>query len=168
MTLKYALFFYTAAGLSFPAAGLADGALIAAPIASTRAASGLLTMPPVASDPVEVVPAPDPVAQPDGASVEQANGLPVTPAAGEDLWERIRDGFALEEFESPLVLRHEAWYLNRPEYVARMIDRSRRYLYHIVAEVEKRDMPMEIALLPMIESAYNPTAYSRARAAGMW
>jgi membrane-bound lytic murein transglycosylase D len=66
------------------------------------------------------------------------------------------------------VQRHEAWYLNRPEYVERMIDRSRRYLYHIVEEVEKRGMPTEIALLPMIESAFNPVAYSRMRAAGMW
>ena len=55
-------------------------------------------------------------------------------------------------------------YLNRPEYIARILDRSRRYLYHIVEEVEKRGMPTEIALLPMIESAYNPTAlFVRAR-----
>jgi membrane-bound lytic murein transglycosylase D len=86
----------------------------------------------------------------------------------EDLWARIRAGFAMREIDSPLVQRHEAWYLNRPEYVERMIDRSRRYLYFIVEEVEKRGMPTEIALLPMIESAYNPTALSHMRAAGMW
>jgi membrane-bound lytic murein transglycosylase D len=86
----------------------------------------------------------------------------------EDLWVRIRAGFAMREVDSPLVQRHEAWYLNRPEYVERMIDRSRRYLYYIVEQVEKRGMPTEIALLPMIESAYNPTANSRMRAAGMW
>ena len=84
------------------------------------------------------------------------------------MWARIRAGFAMRDIDSPLVQRHEAWYLNRPEYVQRMIDRSRRYLFHIVEEVEKRGMPMEIALLPMIESAYNPAAYSRMRAAGMW
>jgi membrane-bound lytic murein transglycosylase D len=88
--------------------------------------------------------------------------------AYEDLWVRIRAGFAMEEVDSPLVQRHEAWYLNRPEYVERMIDRSRRYLYYIVEEIEKRGMPTEIALLPMIESAYNPSANSRMRAAGMW
>src|SRR5690242_5227332 len=85
-----------------------------------------------------------------------------------DLWERIRAGFALQEIDSPLVARHEAWYLNRPEYVQRMVERSHRYLYFIVEELEKRKMPTEIALLPMIESAYNPQAYSRARASGIW
>ena len=85
-----------------------------------------------------------------------------------DLWQRIRSGFAIQEIDSPLVARHEAWYLNRPEYVQRMIERSRLYLYFVVEELEKRAMPTEIALLPMIESAYNPQAYSRMRAAGMW
>jgi len=85
-----------------------------------------------------------------------------------DLWERIRSGFAMQEIDSPLVQRHEAWYLNRPEYVDRMVARSRRYLFHIVEEVEKRGMPTEIALLPMIESAFNPAAYSHMHAAGMW
>ena len=86
----------------------------------------------------------------------------------ESLWKRIRAGFALPDLDSPLVARHEAWYLNRPDYLHRMIERSRLYLYFIVDEVEKRKMPMEIALLPMIESAYNPTAYSRAHASGIW
>jgi len=92
---------------------------------------------------------------------------PVGPRYG-DLWQRIRAGFSLQEVDSPLVARHEAWYLNRPEYVQRMIERSRLYLYFVVEELEKRGMPTEIALLPMIESAYNPQAYSRMRAAGMW
>ena len=113
---------------------------------------------------------------PDTPQIEvYANGEPLiewrdeeaADEAYKDLWERIRAGFAMHELDSPLVQRHEAWYLNRPEYVERMIDRS-RYLYHIVEEVEKRGMPTEIALLPMIESAFNPVAYSRMRAAGMW
>jgi membrane-bound lytic murein transglycosylase D len=89
-------------------------------------------------------------------------------AREDDLWVRIRGGFAMKEVDSSLVQRHEAWYLNRPDYVQRMIERSRRYLFHIVEEVEKRGMPSEIALLPMIESAYNPVALSRMRAAGIW
>jgi membrane-bound lytic murein transglycosylase D len=93
---------------------------------------------------------------------------PPAPPKYHDLWERIRAGFAMEEIDSPLVARHEAWYLNRPEYVQRMVERSRLYLYFVVEELEKRGMPTEIALLPMIESAYNPQAYSRMRAAGMW
>jgi membrane-bound lytic murein transglycosylase D len=85
-----------------------------------------------------------------------------------DLWERIRQGFMLADLDTPLVKTAADWYEARPDYVARMVERSRRYLYYIVVEVEKRNMPMEIALLPMIESAYNPMAYSRSRASGLW
>jgi membrane-bound lytic murein transglycosylase D len=85
-----------------------------------------------------------------------------------DLWERIRKGFMLADLDTPLVKTAADWYEARPDYVARMVERSRRYLYYIVVEVEKRNMPMEIALLPMIESAYNPMAYSRSRASGLW
>ena len=85
-----------------------------------------------------------------------------------DLWERIRNGFTLEELDTPLVQNHVAWYANRPDYVRRMVERSQLYLYHIVEEVEKRGMPTEIALLPMIESAFNPQALSRSRASGIW
>jgi membrane-bound lytic murein transglycosylase D len=85
-----------------------------------------------------------------------------------DLWERIVAGYAIPDLEGPLVEKWEQWYATRPEYVARMVERSRRYLYHIVNEVAARDMPMEIALLPMIESAYNPVAMSVARASGIW
>ncbi len=89
-------------------------------------------------------------------------------AQPDDLWVRIRNGFALEELDTPLVQDGEEWYASRPEYVRRMTERSRRYLYHIVDEVERRGIPTEIALLPMIESAFNPKAYSPARASGIW
>lgn len=85
-----------------------------------------------------------------------------------DLWERIRSGFQLSELNTPLVHEHEAWYANRPDYVQRTVERSQRYLFHIVEEVEKRGMPTEIALLPIIESAYNPKAYSTSHASGIW
>lgn len=85
-----------------------------------------------------------------------------------DLWARIRAGFALPEMDNGLVHENEQWYAARPEYVERMLKRSKRYLYFIVEEVERRGMPTEIALLPMIESAYNPKAYSRSHAAGIW
>ena len=85
-----------------------------------------------------------------------------------DLWTRIRNGFGLPELDTAQVRQAEEWYAARPDYVARMIDRSRRYLYYIVGEVEKRGMPLEMALLPMIESAYNPMAYSTSRASGIW
>ena len=85
-----------------------------------------------------------------------------------DLWERIRRGFILDDLATPEVKLAEDWYASRPDYMARMVERSRRYLYYIVTEVEKRGMPLEAALLPMIESAYNPMAYSSSRASGIW
>ncbi len=85
-----------------------------------------------------------------------------------DLWQRIRGGFAMRDLDSELIAKHEQWYASRPDYVARMTDRARRYLYFIAGEVERRGMPSEIALLPMIESAFNPGAYSTGKASGIW
>lgn len=85
-----------------------------------------------------------------------------------DLWTRIRNGFAMRDLNSALVGKYEKWYAGRPEYVTRMTERARRYLHYIAVEVERRGMPSEIALLPMIESAFNPGAYSTARASGIW
>ncbi len=85
-----------------------------------------------------------------------------------DLWERIRRGFAIVNLESDLVRQQEQWYVSRPDYIQRMTERSRKYLFHIVEELERRNMPTELALLPFIESAFNPQAVSSARAAGMW
>lgn len=85
-----------------------------------------------------------------------------------DLWDRIRMGFGMDTLDTPLVETHINWYAQRPEYVRRMVERSRRYLYHILGEVEKRGMPTEIALLPMVESAFNPMAYSTSHASGIW
>lgn len=84
------------------------------------------------------------------------------------LWVRLRAGYAMADLDSPLVAKHERWYSSHPEYINRMVKRARLYLYYIVEEVDKRGMPMEIALLPAIESAFKPHAYSRARAAGLW
>lgn len=85
-----------------------------------------------------------------------------------DIWSRMRAGFSIEPLDSPLVEREARWFANNPEYMARMMERAKLYLYYIVEEVEKRGMPMEIALLPAIESAYKANAYSRARASGLW
>jgi membrane-bound lytic murein transglycosylase D len=85
-----------------------------------------------------------------------------------DLWHRIRHGYAMPNLDNDLVRRHEQWYASRPDYMQRMTDRSRKYLFHIVEELERRNMPTELALLPFIESAFNPQAVSSARAAGMW
>ena len=88
--------------------------------------------------------------------------------APNDLWQRIRHGFAIPDLDSKLVEQHTAYYAARPEYLQRVFDRSRLYLYHIVEEIEKRGLPTELALLPMVESAFNPMAYSRAHASGLW
>jgi membrane-bound lytic murein transglycosylase D len=85
-----------------------------------------------------------------------------------DLWLRVRKGFAMPDLEGALVRREEQWYKARPDYVERMMERGSRYLFHIVGEVEKREFPTELALLPFIESAFNPQARSSAKATGMW
>ena len=85
-----------------------------------------------------------------------------------DLWDRIRRGFAMPDLEQDLVQDREQWYATRPDYIQRMTERSSKYLFHIVEELERRNMPTELALLPYIESAFNPQAVSSAKAAGMW
>jgi membrane-bound lytic murein transglycosylase D len=88
--------------------------------------------------------------------------------APSDLWERVRRGFAMPDLDNDLVRQHEQWYASRPDYIERMMERSRMYIFHVVEELELRDMPTELALLPYIESAFNPQAVSSARAAGLW
>lgn len=88
--------------------------------------------------------------------------------AHSDLWARIRKGFAIPDINGELVQNREQWYASRPDYVQRMTERGGRYLFHVVEELEKRSMPTELALLPFIESAFNPQAMSVAKASGMW
>lgn len=85
-----------------------------------------------------------------------------------DLWDRIRVGFGMVDLEDELVGKWEKYYVDRPDYVARIVDRSSKYMFYIVTELERRNMPLEIALLPMIESAFNPIAHSSAKASGIW
>ncbi len=85
-----------------------------------------------------------------------------------NLWDRMRAGFALPPLDSPLVNKHIQYYSHKPEYLERMFERGSRYLFYIVEEIEKRGMPGELALLPFVESAMNPTAISPAKAAGLW
>ena len=90
------------------------------------------------------------------------------PSARTDLWIRVRQGTAIADLDNDLVRKWEQWYASRPEYVQRMTERGGRYLFHIVEEVNKRGLPTELALLPFIESAFNPQAMSTAKASGMW
>jgi membrane-bound lytic murein transglycosylase D len=93
---------------------------------------------------------------------------PEDPSVRNDLWERVRKGFTMPPLQGPLVRKWEQWYASRPDYVQRMTERGSRYLFHIVEEVDRRGLPTELALLPFIESAFNPQAMSSAKASGMW
>jgi membrane-bound lytic murein transglycosylase D len=85
-----------------------------------------------------------------------------------NLWQRIYSRFDIKDENNSRSKKYEKWFSARPEYIERMMDRSQKYLFYVVGEVEKRGMPSEIALLPMIESAYNPIANSRSKAVGIW
>ena len=113
-------------------------------------------------------------------TAEAATPMPVDPlrpdapvdlndaTAHADLWARVRRGFAMPDLDNDRVREREQWYATRPDYVQRMTERGSRYLFHIVEELERRNMPTELALLPFIESAFNPLAMSSAKASGMW
>jgi membrane-bound lytic murein transglycosylase D len=127
----------------------------------------------------QAVPEPAPVAAPTAspavAPVTTASPVVIEPPIvvyrqtnDADLWGRIRRGFAMTDLQSELVNSQEQWYATRASYISRMTERSNKYLYHIVEELERRNMPTELALLPFIESAFNPEAVSSAKAAGMW
>ncbi len=110
--------------------------------------------------------------QPDALSppitLEGASRRVATLDAPSEIWDRIRTGFAMPDLETDQVRDREVWYASRPDYLYRMTERSRKYLFHIVEELELRGMPTELALLPFVESAFNPQAVSSAKAAGMW
>lgn len=85
-----------------------------------------------------------------------------------DAWERIRRGFAIPNLNTPLVDKWTAYYARYPESMNRMANSAGKYLYYIVEEINRRGLPTELALLPFVESAYNPIAYSHANASGLW
>jgi membrane-bound lytic murein transglycosylase D len=132
--------------------------------------------------PVPVAPVPVPEVQPaPTAAAEKPATAKAAPAVVDeapivvykqtndaDLWARIRNGFMMNDLSSELITSQEQWYASRPDYIGRMTERSSKYLYHVVEELERRNMPTELALLPFIESAFNPQAVSSAKAAGMW
>ena len=86
----------------------------------------------------------------------------------DDLFDRMRAGFAFDEVQEPAIEQQMAWFKNNPEYLDRTFGRGRRYMYYVITEVEARGMPLEFALLPVVESAYEPFAYSVSRASGLW
>ena len=92
----------------------------------------------------------------------------VAPEQHADLLDRIRAGYSLPQAQHYAVERELEWYRSRPDFLDRTFRRGSRYLHHIVIEIERRGMPLELALLPVVESAFNPVAYSRSRASGLW
>jgi len=99
-----------------------------------------------------------------------ANWEPRTPVAfaPPDLLQRLRDGFELDDVDNRRIDAELKWFVSHPDYLTRVFTRAQRYLPHITAELETRDLPYELALLPIVESAYDPFAYSHGRAAGLW
>jgi len=85
-----------------------------------------------------------------------------------DLWQRLRANYALPDINNTRIQNEVDWYARHPKYLSRVRERAAPYMHYIVEEVEKRNMPAEIALLPVVESAFQPFAYSHGRAAGIW
>ncbi|MCX2833941.1 LysM peptidoglycan-binding domain-containing protein [Microbulbifer thermotolerans] len=86
-----------------------------------------------------------------------------------DIWDRLRRGFQLDRhIDHPKVKDYIAYFSRNEGYMARVTERSRRYIFHVVEQLEDSNLPLELALLPIVESAYDPFAYSHARASGMW
>jgi membrane-bound lytic murein transglycosylase D len=106
-------------------------------------------------------------------SAESLVSLPVPPdytrmAELGNLFDRIRLGYSLPDVENPLIDQQVRYFSAMPDYLDRTFGRADRYLYYVVRELEARNMPLELSMLPIVESSYNPYAYSRARAAGLW
>lgn len=92
------------------------------------------------------------------------------PQEPEDIWERMRTGFALQDTIgiNPRIERQRLSFVGKPAYISRATERGAPYIHYIVERLEEKGMPLELALLPVIESSYDPTAYSRAHALGLW
>lgn len=117
--------------------------------------------------PASIVPLPDP--RHSDAETEANSSVADTEAATEaDLWERLRRGFLLDDYDDPRIEAELAHFLRHPDYLDRIATRAEPYLYHIVEELERRKMPLELALLPVVESGFDPYAYSHGSAAGLW
>lgn len=109
----------------------------------------------------------EPEAEPKLAEVSTQEAEP-TPEAEIDLWQHIREGYSLSHIAHKRVDKQRDWYGRHPNYMNRISKRARPYLYYIVNELKQRKLPMELALLPIVESAYDPFAYSHGRASGLW
>ncbi|MGC3982541.1 MAG: LysM peptidoglycan-binding domain-containing protein [Steroidobacteraceae bacterium] len=156
---------------SAPRSALLVGLLLLAgcsTLPSTQSGSGTFSVFNSATKPAPVRPlavtAPELTLPPEWLTIEST----VVSLGEQDLFDRMRMGFALENASANSIDNEEAWYASHPDYLDRTFRRGERYLYYIVSELEARKMPLELALLPVVESAFNPVALSTAKAAGLW
>jgi membrane-bound lytic murein transglycosylase D len=118
---------------------------------------------------IDTVPPIDESATEDAAPTEEPVIATTKPKAPEDIWERVRTGFQLDlDIDRPRLSSQLRWFSSHPSYLDRVSKRGERYLYYIVGELEKAGIPTEIALLPIVESGFDPFGYSHGRASGPW
>ena len=159
---------------SFALLLLAATGLLAAGCAATprAAAPDVVPAEQVASEPGEVAfPEEDAAPEPPPEELEAlAPEVPPLPPAASygDVLLRIRGQLSLPQVDHPRVDREIEWLRRNPDYIARVFGRAQRYLHHVANEVEARSLPGDLALLPVVESAFNPFAYSRSHASGLW
>ena len=91
-----------------------------------------------------------------------------SPIGPDDVLQKLRRNFNLSYEDNKRTAAERNWFIKHPDYLNRVFTRAQRYLPYIVLELERRDLPLELALLPIVESAYDPFAYSHGRAAGLW
>jgi membrane-bound lytic murein transglycosylase D len=157
---------------TFPAAAAPVAAASTAPVAVAATLNeSAENVPAVQTTDAAAIPASAATADaaPSAPAGEATQVAGLTPAQYADLFDRMRAGFRLEDqSEHGEVGQQLHWYATNPDYLQRAFGRADLYLYQIITELERRNMPLEIALLPVVESAFEPYAYSRARASGLW
>jgi membrane-bound lytic murein transglycosylase D len=157
-----------------PASGASAVAAAQAPaqITPTQAPpQAPLDAPPEPAAPATAASAPEAPASaptPDAPPAQRMRWDPEHDAERGDLWQRVRNNFSMRDLDGDIVRKWEQRYARDPAYVGRMAERGGRYMFHILEEVQRRNLPVELALLPFVESAFNPQAMSVARASGMW
>ncbi len=164
------------ASAAAPQAISPSAATDAAPAASAAAAAAPQSVPvaAAAANATDTALPPASADTPDGGTTTDAEGLPGPPADSlivvrqPELFARLRGGFQLDDVNEPAVASQLNWFANHPDFLERTWGRADLWLYYIVGQLEQRKMPAELALLPVIESAFEPYAYSRARASGLW
>lgn len=164
------------AGLSLLILAAVSQIATAEPLTATAAATDVIAMAPAPTE-NRYAAHPDPaltVALSDGTVIALDNPEPRQPARkatgtqADDLVVRLRNGFAMPANDNIRVQQHMLWLNGKQAYVDRVLERASRFMYLAVAEAERRNLPTELALLPVIESAYDPMATSKSQAAGLW